>query len=357
MSGKNTPYSYAEAGVSIDAGNALVRAIGPLAKATRRLGTEAGLGGFGALFDLKAAGFNDPILVATNDGVGTKVKIAIEAGKHDTIGIDLVAMCVNDLVVQGAEPLFFLDYFACNSLDVHVAEAVIKGIAKGCEQAGCALVGGETAEMPGLYAPGDYDLAGFSVGAAERGHLLDGSRVVTGDVILGIASAGLHSNGYSLVRRLISDGRLALDIDTLLTPTKIYVKSLLPEIKAGRIKALSHITGGGLTENVPRVLPPQTCAHINAGRWVLPEVFQALRQAGGLVPFELVRTFNCGIGMVAVVAAADVAATTEALIASGETVFEIGCIEAQVDTVVCAVKGARGTWGYEEAWVAQHPHG
>lgn len=357
MIGKNTPYSYAEAGVCIDAGNALVRAIGPLAKSTRRTGTEAGLGGFGALFDLKAAGFTDPILVATNDGVGTKVKIAIESGKHDTIGIDLVAMCVNDLVVQGAEPLFFLDYFACNALDVKVAEAVIAGIAEGCKQAGCALVGGETAEMPGLYAPGDYDLAGFSVGAAERGHLLDGSRVAAGDVILGIASAGIHSNGYSLVRRLIADGRLKLDTDTLLTPTKIYVKSLLPEIRAGRIKALSHITGGGLTENIPRVLPPRTSARIDAGAWVLPEVFQALRQAGGLVPSELVRTFNCGIGMIAVVAEADVQITIQALTASGETAFVIGDIAATDGDATCMVSGKSSTWGYQEAWTARHPHG
>ncbi len=357
MNGKNTPYSYAEAGVSIDVGNALVRAIGPLAKATRRTGTEAGLGGFGALFDLKAAGFNDPILVATNDGVGTKVKIAIEANKHDTIGIDLVAMCVNDLVVQGAEPLFFLDYFACNALDVKVAEAVIAGIAEGCKQAGCALVGGETAEMPGLYAPGDYDLAGFSVGAAERGHLLDGSQVAAGDVILGIASAGIHSNGYSLVRRLIADGRLNLETDTLLTPTRIYVKSLLPEIKAGRIKALAHITGGGLTENIPRVLPPETCAKIDATNWILPDVFQALRQAGGLVPSELVRTFNCGVGMIAVVAAGDVAETTASLRAAGETVFVIGSIEVQDSDLTCTVSGKAGTWGYQDAWVAKHPHG
>ena len=354
MIGKNSPYSYAEAGVSIDAGNALVRAIGPLAKATRRTGTEAGLGGFGALFDLKAAGFKDPILVATNDGVGTKVKLAIEANKHDTIGIDLVAMCVNDLVVQGAEPLFFLDYFACNKLDVVVAEAVIAGIAEGCKQAGCALVGGETAEMPGLYADGDYDLAGFSVGAAERGYLLDGSTVADGDVILGIASAGIHSNGYSLVRRLIADGRLTLDSEILLTPTRIYVKSLLPEIRAGRIKALAHITGGGLTENIPRVLHTGHMAKIDATTWALPPVFQALRLAGALEPAELVRTFNCGIGMVAVVAQSDVATSIAALALSGEQAQVIGHIEAHKGAAACVVSGTAGTWGYNDAWSARH---
>src|SRR3990167_8131193 len=264
--GKTQGYSYAQAGVDIAAGNALVRAIAPLAKATRRPGADADLGGFGGFFDLKAAGFHDPLLVAANDGVGTKLKLAIDSGRHDTVGIDLVAMCVNDLIVQGAEPLFFLDYFATGKLDGAVAERVIAGIAEGCRQAGCALIGGETAEMPGMYADGDYDLAGFCVGAVERGEQLTGNRVAEGNVLLGLASSGVHSNGYSLVRRLAADKGWKLDrpalfdnerllIDALMAPTRIYVKSLLPLVRSGKIEALAHITGGGLLENIPRVLP------------------------------------------------------------------------------------------------------
>jgi phosphoribosylformylglycinamidine cyclo-ligase len=361
----NKPYTYAGAGVDIDAGNALVRAIAPLAKATRRSGTEAGLGGFGALFDLKAAGFTDPILVACNDGVGTKVKLAIDAGRHDRIGIDLVAMCVNDLVVQGAEPLFFLDYFASSKLDIAVATDVIAGIAEGCKQAGCALIGGETAEMPGLYAAGDYDLAGFSVGAAERGTLLDGSKVSVGDIIIGLSSSGVHSNGYSLVRRLIADK--GIDIlapapfqtemnlgDVLLTPTRIYVKSLLPLVRAGQIKALAHITGGGLTENIPRVLPAGTEAQLDASCWQLPPVFSWLRDLGGIQAPELVRTFNCGIGMVVVVAAAEADGVIAALGAAGETAMQIGQIVARSAGVACTVGGAAGALGYSSSWTASH---
>jgi phosphoribosylformylglycinamidine cyclo-ligase len=362
---KNIPYTYAQAGVDIDAGNALVRAIGPLAKATRRSGTEAGLGGFGALFDLKAAGFSDPILVACNDGVGTKVKLAIDAARHDRIGIDLVAMCVNDLVVQGAEPLFFLDYFASSKLDLAVATDVIAGIAEGCKLAGCALIGGETAEMPGLYAPGDYDLAGFSVGAAERGSLLDGSRVQPGDVLIGIASSGVHSNGYSLVRRLIADKGIDIHkpapfapesqlADILLTPTRIYVKALLPLVRDGRIKALAHITGGGLTENIPRVLPEGTEARLDATRWSLPAVFGWLRDLGDIQAHELVRTFNCGIGMVAVVNASQVDGVIDALAKSGESAWMIGQIAARASGVATIVQGADGALGYSAAWTAAH---
>jgi phosphoribosylformylglycinamidine cyclo-ligase len=361
----NKPYTYAGAGVDIDAGNALVRAIGPLAKATRRSGTEAGLGGFGALFDLKAAGFSDPILVACNDGVGTKVKLAIEAGRHDRIGIDLVAMCVNDLVVQGAEPLFFLDYFASSKLDIAVATSVIAGIAEGCTLAGCALIGGETAEMPGLYAPGDYDLAGFSVGAAERGSLLDGSRVAAGDAIIGIGSSGVHSNGFSLVRRLIADKGIDIGApapfapqqslaEALLTPTRIYVTSLLPLIRSGQIKALAHITGGGLTENIPRVLPQGTEAQLDANGWQLPPVFAWLRDLGGIEAPELVRTFNCGIGMIAVVSAAQAGGCIAALQSAGETAFAIGHIAAREAGIACHVSGSMGALGYAAAWTASH---
>ncbi|MEM7774722.1 MAG: phosphoribosylformylglycinamidine cyclo-ligase [Pseudomonadota bacterium] len=312
--GRNAPLTYRDAGVDIDAGNALVSAIKPLVKATQRPGAEAELGGFGGLFDLKAAGFTDPILVAANDGVGTKLKIAIETGRHDTVGIDLVAMCVNDLIVQGAEPLFFLDYFATGRLDPGVAEAVISGIAEGCTRAGCALIGGETAEMPGMYADGDYDLAGFSVGAAERGQLLPQDDISPGDVLLGLPSSGVHSNGYSLVRKLVADQGLDWDQpapwspDTTLAaaflePTRIYVKPLLTAIReTGAIKALAHITGGGLIENIPRVLPDTLAARLDLSASPLPPVFQWLKDRSGLGQDEMLRTFNCGIGMVAVVA-------------------------------------------------------
>jgi phosphoribosylformylglycinamidine cyclo-ligase len=319
----------------------LVEAIKPLAKSTARTGTAAGLGGFGALFDLRAAGFQDPILVATTDGVGTKLKVAIEAGKHDTVGIDLVAMCVNDLVVQGAEPLFFLDYFATGKLDVAAGKAIVAGIAEGCRQAGCALVGGETAEMPGMYAHGDYDLAGFSVGAAERGSLLPREDVVEGDVLLGLASTGVHSNGYSLVRRIVERGGLnyadpapfqpdASLGEALLTPTRIYVKSCMKAVNAGTLKALAHITGGGLIENVPRVLPDGVVAEIDAGTWTLPPVFRWLAKEGGVAATEMARTFNCGIGMVVVASADSVDEAERILTQAGETVFRIGRIRARV---------------------------
>jgi phosphoribosylformylglycinamidine cyclo-ligase len=319
------PSSYAEAGVSIAAGNALVRAIAPLARATRRPGADADLGGFGAFFDPKAAGFTDPILVAATDGVGTKLRLAIETGRHDTIGQDLVAMCVNDLLVQGAEPLFFLDYFATGKLDPGVAEAVIGGIARACSVAGCALIGGETAEMPGMYAAHDYDLAGFAVGAVERGAQLTGAAIRPGDIIIGLASSGAHSNGYSLIRRLVDLSEGAV-IDTLLTPTRLYVKPLLPLIRAGLIHGLAHITGGGLLENIPRILPPGTRAAVDAGRWPLPALFADLQARGRIAPAEMLRTFNCGIGMIAIVAPEEAEGVTAALEAACERVHTIGAI-------------------------------
>jgi len=357
------PMTYADAGVSISAGNALVKAIGPLAKSTARAGANAELGGFGGFFDLKAAGYRDPLLVAANDGVGTKLKLAIELGRHDGVGIDLVAMCANDLIVQGAEPLFFLDYFATGKLDAAVAEAVVAGIADGCRQAGCALIGGETAEMPGMYAPGDYDLAGFCVGAVERVEALTGNRVAPGDVILGLASSGVHSNGFSLVRRIIERQGWKLDRparfdakrllgDILLEPTRIYVRSLLPEVRAGRIAALAHITGGGLLENVPRILPDGCHAMIDADAWELPQVFAFLQAGGGIEPGELARTFNCGIGMVAIVREDDVMAVCEALTQAGEQVFRIGSVGA--GTRGCTVKGSAEAWSTREAWSASH---
>ncbi|WOF73561.1 phosphoribosylformylglycinamidine cyclo-ligase [Parvibaculaceae bacterium PLY_AMNH_Bact1] len=337
-------YTYRDAGVDIDAGNALVKAIAPLARATARPGADASLGGFGGFFDPKAAGFKDPLLVAANDGVGTKLKIAIETGKHDTVGIDLVAMCVNDLIVQGAEPLFFLDYFATGKLELDEAEAVIAGIAKGCEMSGAALIGGETAEMPGMYAAGDYDLAGFSVGAVERDAVLPRPDVGPGDVLLGLASSGVHSNGFSLVRRLLSDHKIGFDApfppsaesgagetvgDVLLTPTRIYVKQLLAAMKAtDGIKALVHITGGGFTENVPRVLPDNIAADIDGASWSQPPIFKWLAELGGIDNAEMGRTFNCGIGMVVVVDAASADAVTAALEAEGESVARIGALRA-----------------------------
>jgi phosphoribosylformylglycinamidine cyclo-ligase len=347
--------TYREAGVDIDAGETLVEAIKPLAKSTARSGADAGLGGFGAFFDLKAAGYRDPLLVATTDGVGTKLKIAIEASKHDSVGIDLVAMCVNDLVVQGAEPLFFLDYFATGKLDVAAASAIIAGIADGCRQAGCALVGGETAEMPGMYAKGDYDLAGFAVGAVERDQALTGADVKEGDVILGIASSGLHSNGFSLVRKIVEQSGLgwteACPFDTrkslgeaLMTPTRIYVKSVLAAIKGGGVKALAHITGGGLVDNLPRVLPDALQADIDGASWKLPAVFGWLKKTGGVPIEDLVRTFNCGIGMVAVVAPAAEAAVTQLLKDNGETVHRIGAIVPRAAGAEgCVVRNA-GHW-------------
>ncbi len=340
----NTAVAYRDAGVDIDAGNRLVAAIKPLARATRRPGADADLGGFGGLFDLKSAGYRDPVLVSATDGVGTKLKIAIDTGRHATIGIDLVAMCVNDLVVQGAEPLFFLDYFACGKLDVATAESVIAGIADGCRQAGCALIGGETAEMPGMYAAKDYDLAGFSVGAVERDEILPRSDIDVGDVLIGLPSSGVHSNGYSLVRRFAEQQGLGWEApapfdakrtlaDVLLIPTRIYVKPLLAAIKAtggasGAIKALAHITGGGLSENVPRVLPDNVAARIDLGAFTAPGVFGWLAKAGHLSDVEMLKTFNCGLGMVVVAAKAQADGVLAALRAAGEAPLIVGEITA-----------------------------
>jgi phosphoribosylformylglycinamidine cyclo-ligase/phosphoribosylamine--glycine ligase/phosphoribosylglycinamide formyltransferase/phosphoribosylformylglycinamidine cyclo-ligase len=336
MSERPNGLTYAQAGVDIDAGTALVEAIKPLAKATRRPGADAALGGFGALFDLKAAGFIDPLLVSTTDGVGTKLKIAIETGRHDTVGIDLVGMCVNDLLAQGAEPLMFLDYFATGKLDVVAATAVVKGIAEGCKQAGAALVGGETAEMPGMYAGGDYDLAGFSIGAVERGAVLPrlGDQKA-GDLLIGIGSDGPHSNGYSLVRRVVERSGLTWNDDApfapgqtlgeaLMTPTRIYVKSVLPLIKAGLIKGGAHITGGGLIENPPRAIAEGLEPQFDWNAWPLPPVFAWMQEVGGLSDHELRRTFNCGVGFMLIVAAEDAEPVLAALLNAGENAFVCG---------------------------------
>jgi phosphoribosylformylglycinamidine cyclo-ligase len=332
--GKNG-MTYAEAGVDIDAGNALVELIKPAAKRTTRPGVMSGLGGFGALFDLKAAGYSDPILVAATDGVGTKLRIAIDTGVVGGVGIDLVAMCVNDLVCQGAEPLFFLDYFATGKLETETAAQIIEGIAEGCVQSGCALIGGETAEMPGMYPEGDFDLAGFAVGAMERGTILPAG-VQEGDVLLGLASSGVHSNGYSLVRRLVDHSGLGWDADcpfgdgtlgeVLLTPTRLYVRSALDAIRAGGVHALAHITGGGLTENLPRVLPEGLGAEIDLSAWELPGVFDWMARVGGIAEAEMLKTFNCGIGMILVCAADRVEALEYVLRAGGETVNRIGTV-------------------------------
>ena len=327
--------TYADAGVDIDAGNALVERIKPAAKRTQRSGSMSGLGGFGALFDLKAAGYNDPILVGATDGVGTKLRIAIDTGNVDTIGIDLVAMCVNDLVCQGAEPLFFLDYFATGKLELDQATRIINGIAEGCAQSGCALIGGETAEMPGMYHKGDFDLAGFAVGAMERGTDLPAG-VVAGDVLLGLGSNGVHSNGYSFVRKVVELSGLGWDADcpfsegtlgeALLAPTRLYVTQTLEAIRAGGVHALAHITGGGLTENLPRVLPEGLGATIDLTAWELPPVFRWLADTAKMEERELLKTFNSGIGMIVVVAADRADALTELLVAQGETVSRIGTV-------------------------------
>ncbi|MEM7042635.1 MAG: phosphoribosylformylglycinamidine cyclo-ligase [Pseudomonadota bacterium] len=328
---------YREAGVDIDAGNEFVKAIAPLARSTARPGAGGALGGFGGLFDLKEAGIEDPVLVAATDGVGTKLQLIAKADQHKTAGIDLVAMCVNDLLVQGAEPLFFLDYFASSKLDPLAAKDVIAGIAEGCLEAGCALIGGETAEMPGHYKPGDFDLAGFAVGAASRDKMLPRNDLEIGDTLLGLASSGIHANGFSLVNKVLRDRRLALSdpapfdesqilADALLTPTRIYVQSLKDIVREGRIKALAHITGGGLVDNLPRVLPEGMMAKIDARAWQAPSVFRWLYEAAGMTPESLLRTFNCGIGMVAIVAEADVRAVTDALKAKGETVYRLGSL-------------------------------
>ncbi|MEH6950539.1 phosphoribosylformylglycinamidine cyclo-ligase [Nitrobacter sp. NHB1] len=347
MTDRKSGLTYADAGVDIDAGNRLVDLIKPMVRATARAGADAEIGGFGGLFDLKAAGFTDPVLVAANDGVGTKVKIAIETGMHDTIGIDLVAMSVNDLVVQGAEPLFFLDYFACGKLDPEVASAIVAGIAVGCREAGCALIGGETAEMPGLYKDGDYDLAGFAVGAAERGTLLPGRDIAAGDAVIGLASSGVHSNGYSLVRKIVEASGLGFSAPApfapvttlggaLLTPTRLYVKSCLRAIReTGAVKGLAHITGGGFTENIPRVLPKHLGIRIDLSRLTMLPVFKWLAKQGGIAEFELLRTFNCGVGMIAIVRRDAVEQVVDVLTQTGERVALLGSvIEASGDRVV-----------------------
>jgi len=335
MTTNNTSISYKDAGVDIDAGNALVQAIKPIAKATARPEVSASLGGFGALFELPMDKYKNPILVSGTDGVGTKLRLAIDSGKHDQVGIDLVAMCVNDLIVQGAEPLFFLDYYATGKLDIAVATDVVKGIGEGCLQSGCALIGGETAEMPGMYPKGDYDLAGFCVGIVEKADLIDGTKVKTGDVMLGLSASGPHSNGYSLIRKVIevSNADLQKDIDgqplidALMAPTRIYVKSVLELMKSVEIHAISHITGGGLLENLPRVMPENTMAKINTNSWKRPAVFDWIQENGNIEYEEMHRTLNCGIGLVIVVDKADQAKATELLTAAGETVSVIGEIE------------------------------
>ena len=336
--GNGDGLTYAQAGVDIDAGNAMVETIKPLVRSTRRPGADAEIGGFGGLFDLKAAGFKDAILVAANDGVGTKVKIAIETGRHDTIGIDLVAMCVNDIVVQGAEPLFFLDYYATGKLVPGVGADIVRGIAEGCRRAGCALIGGETAEMPGLYDGADYDLAGFSVGAAERGTLLPRPGIAAGDVVLGLPSSGVHSNGFSLVRRIVERSGLAYDApapfdpartlgEALLEPTRIYVKPLLAALKrVGGIRALAHITGGGFPDNLPRVLPDGVGIEVDLAAIAVPPVFGWLAREGNVAEPEMLRTFNCGIGMAVVVEAEAADAVEAALVQEGEAPVRLGRI-------------------------------
>lgn len=332
--------TYADAGVDIDAGEMLVEHIKPLAKSTARPGSEPSLGGFGALFDLKAAGFQDPLIVTTTDGVGTKLKIAIETGRHDGVGVDLVAMCVNDLLAQGAEPLLFLDYYATGRLEIDAARRVVAGIAEGCRQAGCALVGGETAEMPGMYTEGDYDLAGFSLGAVERGHALPYlDRQAAGDVIIGLASTGPHSNGYSLVRKVVEKSGLAWGDDApfakdrslaqaLMEPTRIYVKPVLPIMKAGLVKGAAHITGGGLIENPPRCIAEGLQARFDWNAWPMPAVFQWLADTGGISDHEMRRTFNCGVGFILIVAPENAEPVLAALLNAGEVAFVCGQLEA-----------------------------
>lgn len=338
--------TYRDAGVDVDAGNALVDRIKADTASTNRPGSLGAIGGFGGLFDPKAAGYVDPLLVAATDGVGTKLTLAADVGRHDTVGQDLVAMCVNDLIVQGAEPLFFLDYFATGALSVNQAADVVAGIAEGCRQSGCALIGGETAEMPGLYRPGEYDLAGFSVGAVERDGLLPNSDAIQpGDRILGIASSGIHSNGFSLVRRIVErsgadlaapapyDPSISLG-ESLLTPTRIYVRNLLATIRLGSVSALAHITGGGLTENIPRVLPDGLGVHLDTAAWDLPPVFGWLMREGGVAAAEMARTFNCGIGMIAVVPATEAEKVSAFLTYKGETVHDIGEVVSDADGTV-----------------------
>ncbi len=334
----NVSLSYRDAGVDIDAGDALVEAIKPLAKRTMREGVLGGIGGFGGLFEISKK-FKEPVLVSGTDGVGTKLRLAFDLNRHDTVGIDLVAMSVNDILVQGAEPLFFLDYFACGKLDVATATAVVKGIALGCEQSGCALLGGETAEMPGMYPDGEYDLAGFAVGAVEKSQIIDGSKIVPGDVVLGLASSGIHSNGYSLVRKIIEVAKPDLEgdfhgrklADVLMEPTRLYVKPLLALMASMEVKGLVHITGGGLVENIPRVLQDHLTAVLDANSWTMPPLFQWLQQHGGVADAEMHRVFNCGIGMTVIVSKENADAAFAQLEAAGETVYRIGEIRARAD--------------------------
>lgn len=343
LTDRKNAITYSDAGVNIDAGNHLVEQIKPLVKSTCRSGADSEIGGFGGLFDLKAAGFKDPLLVAANDGVGTKLRVAIEAGKHDSVGIDLVAMCVNDLIVQGAEPLFFLDYLATGKLDPEQGVDIVKGIATGCKMAGCALIGGETAEMPGMYHGKDYDLAGFAVGACERGELLPKDDLEEGDMVIGLTSSGVHSNGYSLVRKIVEVAELSYDQlcpfsegtlgDALLVPTKIYVKPLLKAINDTRaIKAMAHITGGGFPENIPRVLPDGLAAHINLSAIPVPPVFSWLSKNGGVEMVEMLRTFNCGIGMIAVVGPDNADPVMQSLTEAGENPIELGYLKQRDDS-------------------------
>jgi len=335
-SDRSKSLTYRDAGVDIDAGDRLVENIKPYAKKTLRPEVLAGIGGFGALCRIPAK-YREPVLVSGTDGVGTKLKLAFEFDRHDTIGIDLVAMSVNDILVQGAEPLFFLDYFACGKLDVATATRVVTGIAAGCEQAGCTLIGGETAEMPGMYPAGEYDLAGFAVGVVEKTKIIDGATIAAGDAVLGLASSGAHSNGYSLIRRIITQNRLDLSAqlagktlsDLILAPTRIYVKSVLQLMEKIPVKGLAHITGGGLIDNVPRILPEQLCARLERGSWPLPPLFEWLQQQGNIAEAEMLRVFNCGIGMVAIVAAEYAPAASELLRAAGETVWRIGAVHAR----------------------------
>jgi phosphoribosylformylglycinamidine cyclo-ligase len=342
MSSNRGPDAYAKAGVSIDAGNALVERIKPMAASTARQGTQASLGGFGAFFDIKACGYKDPLIVSTNDGVGTKLKIAIETGRHEGIGVDCVAMCVNDLVVSGAEPLFFLDYFATGKLEVGVAEKVIAGVAHGCKESNCALVGGETAELPGLYAEGDYDLAGFAVGAVERDKVITGAKIQEGDVMLGLFSSGAHSNGYSLIRKIVKDKNLSYSMpapfapgmdlaEAFLVPTKLYVRPLLALSKVCDVKGMAHITGGGLTENVPRVLPKGLGVTVDGSGWRVPPLFGWLAREGNVPPEDMLRTFNCGIGMVVILDGNDVSTAEDELKNFGIQCSEIGVVEKRME--------------------------
>jgi phosphoribosylformylglycinamidine cyclo-ligase len=332
----NSSITYRDAGVDIEAGDALVEQIKPFAKRTMRPEVMGGIGGFGSLFAMPKK-FKEPVLVSGTDGVGTKLKLAFQLNKHDTVGIDLVAMSVNDILVQGAEPLFFLDYFACGKLEVGTAAAVIKGIAEGCEQSGCALVGGETAEMPGMYPAGEYDLAGFAVGCVDRANIIDGSTIATGDIVLGLASSGAHSNGYSLIRKLIEKSGIDMESDfhgrkfkdVVMAPTKLYVKSILQLLEAMPVKGMAHITGGGITENIPRVLPEGLTAEINAASWELPPLFKWLQAQGNIANLEMYKTFNCGIGMAVIIAPENVQKAQEVLASVGETVYQIGTIRAQ----------------------------